>query len=292
MDLKEYIGKVKDLEISLYQQNRLKIDMEQAIKEFKNPYLNRELDYRDSESGTDEILPAAVGCLIPGAVIGLLVGIMFLDNAMGGLILGAILGMAIGTGTIVISNEHHYSEISQINSEIAVQNAQIRKHNEEIISMSPKKQKILQSELYNINQNISETKKVLDKYYSKGIIFEKYHSLVPVCMFYEYLCSGRCDSLEGHEGAYNIYENELRMNVIIGKLDDIINSLDEIKQNQYIIAQAINNTNTHLTKIENSIGRCIGKLESLESNAELSTYYNEISAINTTYLALAESLEK
>ena len=39
-------------------------------------------------------------------------------------------------------------------------------------------------------------------------------------MFDEYLQSGRCYTLEGHEGAYNLYEEEKFKEIILTKLDD------------------------------------------------------------------------
>ena len=101
-------------------------------------------------------------------------------------------------------------------------------------------------------------------------------------MFYEYFESGRCSQLEGHEGAYNLYENELRMNVIIGKLEDIIERLDDIKQTQYIIASAIQEGNRQLNSLITSSRKALDKFESLERNTELSSYYNRITALNTT----------
>lgn len=290
MKLREYIEKVKDLEISLYKQNLLKSDIEQLIELLKHPQLKRETNYRNSDSGTDDITPMAVGCMIPGAIVGFFVGIWFIGSVVSGVIGGAVIGIIAGIAITVTKNGSHKSDINKINREIAHENEKIRKQNEETLKLSPKQQKILENELCNINEKIIDTEKVLNAYYSKGIVFEKYRSLVPICMFYEYLCSGRCDSLEGHEGAYNIYESELRMNVIIGKLDEIIDRLDKIEQNQYVIAQAISKTNEHLGRIENSIGNCINRLERLENSVELNTYYSEITAINTSYIARIKSL--
>ena len=42
--------------------------------------------------------------------------------------------------------------------------------------------------------------------------------MVMVCSLYEYVCSGRCDTLAGHEGAYNIWEMEIRLDKIVTQL--------------------------------------------------------------------------
>lgn len=286
MELKNYIEKVKDLEISLYKQKRLKADIEYSIEQLKHPQLNQELDYLSTTSCDQEITPLAVGCMIPGAIIGFFVGLYFIGSVIPGVMVCAIIGLIAGISITVVGNASRREAVYEKNRKIAQRNETIRKQNNETLQLSPKKQKILEDELYKINEKIIDTEKVLNIYYSKGIIFEKYRSIVPVCMFYEYLCSGRCNSLEGHEGAYNIYESELGMNVIIGKLDEIIERLDRIEENQYVIAQAINKTNEALVRVEKSIGGCLSRLESMEKSVELNAYYNEITAINTSYIAL------
>ena len=48
------------------------------------------------------------------------------------------------------------------------------------------------------------------------------------------MLSERCYGLTGHEGAYNLYENELRLGHIISTLDSISSDIKEIKQNQRV----------------------------------------------------------
>ena len=54
-------------------------------------------------------------------------------------------------------------------------------------------------------------------------------------MFFEYLSAGRCDALEGTYGAYNLYESECRANLIISQLNQIFESLEQIKKNQFTV---------------------------------------------------------
>lgn len=75
--------------------------------------------------------------------------------------------------------------------------------------------------------------------YDKNIIHEKYRGLIPVSSFCDYFDTGRCDTLTGHEGAYNLYEAELRQDRIIDKLESIEGKLDEIKKNQYYLATSL-----------------------------------------------------
>ena len=49
------------------------------------------------------------------------------------------------------------------------------------------------------------------------------------------MLSERCYGLTGHEGAYNLYESELRLGHIISTLDSISSVIKEIKQNQRML---------------------------------------------------------
>ncbi len=91
----------------------------------------------------------------------------------------------------------------------------------------------------NLQSAIVATNGILEKLYAADVIYAKYRNLVAVGMFCEYLMSGRCDKLEGHEGAYNIFENELRQNMIVAKLDDVANRVDELKGTMHYVATSI-----------------------------------------------------
>jgi hypothetical protein len=95
-----------------------------------------------------------------------------------------------------------------------------------------------------IEQAYAGVRRKLDDLYNQNIIFPKYRHFVEVHQMAEYLDSGRCSALEGPDGAYNLYESELRQNYIISKLDTIINQLDMIRENQYYIYTAMQDIRT------------------------------------------------
>ncbi len=132
----------------------------------------------------------------------------------------------------------------------------------------------------------NETSNILNDYYNIGILYPKYWGLVPVSTIYEYLISGRCSSLTGHEGAYNLYELELRMNIIIGKLDEIIERLNDIDVHQKLLADTIRRGNSQIRSIANSIDN---SLDRIENNTAISTFYNNITATNTSFLVWLKS---
>lgn len=109
--------------------------------------------------------------------------------------------------------------------------------------------------IVDIKNQRAQIQAVLDQYYSVNIVYPKYRALIPITMFCEYIDSGRCVTLEGHEGAYNIYENELRQNVIISKLDGISSRLDSIKSSQYLLYNAITDANNISNQLVSNFSR-------------------------------------
>ena len=102
---------------------------------------------------------------------------------------------------------------------------------------------IIDGRIVNVNNDLEDTEKTLKKYYDLDVIYPKYRNLVAITTFIEYLESGRCKSLYGYTGCYNVYEQELRQNTIIGKLDQVLVKLDEIKKAQYATFMAIQMSN-------------------------------------------------
>ena len=65
--------------------------------------------------------------------------------------------------------------------------------------------------------------------------------------------SGRCYALEGHDGAYNIFETESRMDKVVKSLDMVVTALVQIQHNQYMLYQAIQEANKSLNSISSSL---------------------------------------
>lgn len=140
-----------------------------------------------------------------------------------------------------------------------------------------------------------ETTSLLHNLYSLGIIGEKYQNLIAISSFYEYFEYGRCDSLSGPYGAYNKYEDELYKKIIIGRLEDIILKLDDIRNNQIMIYHAIEDSKNQTTKLlsdlksqnYNNHQDAIFAIDNIEyntrciqTNQEIEFYWNTINQKN------------
>lgn len=125
-------------------------------------------------------------------------------------------------------------------------------------------------------------KKVYD---DSNIIFGKYRDIVAYATFYEYFETGRCDSLTGPTGAYNMYEAEIRQNMIIAQLSEVITSLEEIKQNQYMIYSVVNDMNHELSRLNTSMKSVVNSLNSIQHDVSNISKNSEVIAYNTEVTA-------
>ena len=95
----------------------------------------------------------------------------------------------------------------------------------------------------------------LKRHYENGVVHPKYRNFLAVTQIYEYFDTGRCNTLEGADGAYNLFESELRANTIISQLSQVIQKLEEIKEAMYLLCRAIESTNGLLSEISADIRR-------------------------------------
>lgn len=104
-----------------------------------------------------------------------------------------------------------------------------------------------------IDDESEEIENKLNQLYDLDIIFKKYRNLSAITMFFEYFSSSRVFELEGKDGAYNLYESELRQNVIISNLEKVNDNLEQIKENQYCMYNEMKNVNASLQTINRNL---------------------------------------
>lgn len=145
---------------------------------------------------------------------------------------------------------------------------------------------------YNANKNaviapltktLEESERRLDELYARDVIFEKYRYMVAMTSMYEYFASGRVSALTGHDGAYNLFESELRQNIIICELNTINRNLETIKSNQYILYSAIKKGNEMMESMMESVRDISNTVTKIADTSEIMTYCSTISAANLEY---------
>lgn len=265
-ELKVFVKQVLDLELSYYRQNKLsntlfnrvtsdREKLEELNKGAKDDKPPKKESLVDSIFSAETFMALACGAAwgaIIGAGVYLVAHFMFdmsfsLKNLV---IILAVLGAIIMTVYIVISDRQCGKDVYETLLREYNEREQKRAHDIPYL----KKSIAMRSELMKLgNKERSDTLKLLDDYYNLGYIYPKYQGLVPVSTIYEYLDSGRCSSLTGAHGAYNLYESELRQNLIIEKLDDVLVKLDEIAYNQKLLSDAIAESNRLISSLCTSV---------------------------------------
>lgn len=149
-----------------------------------------------------------------------------------------------------------------------------------------------------VDNSLATSKRNLEKMYSYNIVYPKYRNYVMVSSIYEYLCAGRCKTLEGHEGAYNILELEIRLDRIITQLDRVIENLEAIRANQYMLYSCLKESNRKMdmllqeeTRIADSMQN-LGtqsyemnrRLGELQHSSELANYLAECNNRQLSYM--------
>ncbi len=312
--LKEYLRRVYELEKSLYNQksviNRLsrEIDCINAsgygkLKETVSvPSVFEATVYRWTE-GTLSYIGMLISVFFLGVVISACAKLFCIVTYYffylrtlatmpwkNTIYIGAGLTIVTVVVTIFLGVLEHNDAIRE-NKRIDMENETINRQNHANSQINRAKTNVINKELQIVKNSYSQTRRVLDTYYNYGIIYQKYRNLVAVSSFYEYFASGICSQLGGHEGAYNKFEYELRQNIIISKLDGIINRLDDIKNNQYMLYEAINESNRKTDRLTKVLYNVSDKIQNISDNQEVAAYNSRIAAQNTEYLTWAQTYE-
>ena len=139
----------------------------------------------------------------------------------------------------------------------------IKANNDQIAALEKESSEIdgivlpeLREELSRNASALAAAQRDLDSYYAPGVLHINYQGLVPVSTICGYFETGRCDSLGGHEGAYNLYESEYRLNMINAKLDTISDQLRHISAQNQQIQNAIGNLRATVSGLMDSVDEC------------------------------------
>lgn len=295
--LKEYMGYIVDMEKNCYLQNNVAKDIQQRISSLDYPiesYPCPAAPEPVKKSGAMGSILIFILCIImcaAGTFVGafLLTAALFILSLGGNLfnimydaipITGGVVGLCITgyfsyhmlTADSHKSKEYHKKLLSYEN-----ECKEVQKKNEAAgIDYFERMNKIAvwKGELAKIMQSYNASRNALEKMYAKDIVYSKYRNLIAVCSLYEYIVSGRCFLLEGPDGAYNVLENEIRLDNIIIKLENIVNLVNSIKQNQYTLYCAIQDTNKHSAELIQSTERMSNQI-----TGQLSGINNKLSNV-------------
>lgn len=101
----------------------------------------------------------------------------------------------------------------------------------------------LSTQIASLQSDLNSSQVTLKQLYDLNIIYKKYRNLIAITMFCEYLDSGLRTELEGTNGMYDLYEQQL-----MGK--QIINELSSVNKNLRTISYQIGRISRQLTGIQ------------------------------------------
>lgn len=173
--------------------------------------------------------------------------------------------------------EQHKIRLSEIDAETE---AARKLPSHETVSLTMVTDEIAQAE--KIFKELIECR---NKLYAYNVVFSKYRNLVALATFYEYLLAGRCTALERTDGAYNIFEVECRANQIIGQLTKIVQSLEKIKESQYLIYSELRGINNSLNRMNATMSNMAKSLQAIKVDTHNISGYMETVAKNSDVIA-------
>ena len=275
-DMTAYLKDLYTLEMEQYSGFRAKQQISKMIREAGRKSLICEPSYENKGFGAFafRLFSRLVGIAI-GGVVGFFLGGIITNGYAGariGAIIGAILGFIVSKLAFAESEEHDSREDKRYNTEL-LKMAERRKYE---IQKLPEYE---QTEKY-LDSSISSCRDALEKLYGYDIIFPKYRNLVAISQIYEYFASGRVTELGGPNGAYNLFESELRQNIIIYELKTIIDKLDEISSYQRMTYNAIMESNRLLANIEQNTAVSAFNSSVIAENTNIMRRYADVAIHN------------
>lgn len=297
----EYLTTAKELEVNLYTQQLMLSKLKKRIdslnlneKKIVNTYKINEFNMVKAVSSS-YIKYFFMGAII-AAIIYVLWIIMVLvspnvttmEIVRRNIFLATLFALGIslifGTKKFMKFTSEHNKEVARYNDKMRqVKQAQEK---EKIRVEEAKRERefliVQYNEILRVKKNTEAT---LKEFYKDSFVFPKYLNMIAVIQILEYFQSGRCTELTGPDGAYNLYESELRMNRIVDKLQVIIEQLEEIKSIQYSIYQEICRVNDTLNGILDSIDYACNSMDKVAVNSAVAAYNSSITAYNTSIMS-------
>lgn len=304
--IKKYLENAKTLETHIYTQKRIINKLLDNINNLKTSETIFSKPWKPESQNTLKtiirpfIISFLVSAIIPailvaGWIVYILISPMLTTEEaiirnISLSILFALVCAIIYTTKIVLRNDNIYRDNMKIyKNNLNNYHKSVENEKKRLIEVD-KEKKYLLLQLDELNSTFDNTKNTLKEFYNSNmLIYPKYQNMLAVTQILEYLQSERCYTLKGPDGAYNLYETELRMNKIIGNLGHILDNLQEIKYTQYMIYEEICRGNEIAEQILNEIGSSNGMIQQIQVNSAVAAYNSQIAAQNSAITALNSS---
>lgn len=316
----QYIKSIYDMESSLFMMDNLYEELNDKAEEYRN-YDGESLYAYESKPTFDDVSGYFVGIpTLAFAGLGLIfrifagwiftnpsksndaflfflfdlisIALNFIVDALLCILIGSVIGLLIGILLFLLIYLFKVKQWKKSKLNTDTINKSILEQNKKDIAIFQNKADLLDEQVDLIGEKYNETCDLLESYYELDIIYPKYRNLIAISSIYEYLMSGRCKQLEGHGEAYDTFDHETILNNLSNKLDDVIERLDDIRDTQYrlfdAVQQGFKQSNDLLNDAINRIDRLEASNNRLEEGQKINNYYNEISARNSEYFRMKD----
>ena len=276
--LKQYISAIAQMEQVKYRQEKAIEQLQAEIARLRNTYVmpkpqqgkmceTKEFIGGSAMTGVGLITADFLG-IVPSVATSVFGRGSFMDACAP--LMAFVGGIALIVRAVGASDENKAAR--EKNSKMmAYYKQEMEKYNRNAAEVNAKKKlaDVLSKRLGEMRAKKAEMERDLKRAYSYNVIYTSYRNLVAVSSFYDYLHSGKCSTLEGHEGAYNIFDMESRMDKIITQLDRISCQLENIRYSQNALYSIMKSSNEKLDRMQNSIHNSENHLLSLSKSAAL-----------------------
>ncbi len=304
-EIKKYLNSVLDIELNIYIQEETLLRMTNTYNDLgikKNiPKPVKQIPYTDIFS---VMFSAGIIVGLISGIVGAIVefvsntGFSAFFNAVIGFVAYGFIGLLAGAftlGSLVAffksrtakenSNKNYRSQCDEYDMAIA-------KDRQRVTTELLQKNR-LGNEIKRMQDILNNSRKTLSTLYSYNILNRDYRNIYAVASIYGYFEKGRTASLgfnqsNGDQGAYNIYENERRLNLIITNTQEIINKMDTVIQNQYELASGLQEAENKISNLCSGVSNFIysaeNSLKEIEKCQRITAYNSERAARELEYL--------
>ncbi len=285
-DVKEYLAHAKALEVNRYTLQKTINKIERKISTLG--YHKNQIK-KDVPKGTftklflkifiiGVFISFAFGIIYSGIYSYMNYGYIEFGGFFSPLVNGGIISLFVSS---IVSGVNYYIKADHLYNEyvenIAQDKERVKYEKQQIIE--------LRKQQDDLRDQISDISGVLKNLYALNVIYPKYREMVPIITMWEYLDSGRCTDLAGANGAYNLYESETRQNIIISNLNQAVSMLAQIRDNQFALYEAIEESNAIAERMCYQNESLLSSSKSIEHNSEVAAYNAKFAADNASVSA-------
>ena len=262
--LNDYVSVVCAMEQNLYRQKAAVKDVEERIRVLSNPYVKP--DPAAPKMANKKF--GSITCMVIGGFFAItaLQGVGSTGYFLAVIVLGFLALWFLGKGLDIIETNKRI-EADKKQKE-AFYKKELAEHKQSVNHAAAQRQmaQILRARLEEMQARVNDMERDLSRAYSCNVIYPAYRNLVAVTSFHDYLQSGRCERLDGHEGAYNLFNLESRLDKIITKLDQIGSQLESIKYNQQMLYTTMKESKQQLEILNGAARTMTERLDTLAAN--------------------------